>query len=334
MGEFQLIEKYFNRNVSVHNCSNIELGIGDDCALLNVAPDCSLAVSTDTFLEGTHFFKGTSPYAIGYKSLAVNISDLAAMGADPLGFTLALTLPDDNESFVAEFADGLFDIADRFKIPLIGGDTTKGPLSVTITVFGNVRKGHAIKRASARIGDAVCVSGLLGGAAYGVALRYGKESSDSHDAKEKAFKLLDYPNPRMDLVPFFHRYNVHSALDISDGFIGDLGHILDCSGVSCKIELCDFPVSDVLMHLSRQKQLDYALNGGDDYELCFTLAEDDYNEWIEASEKGLAPIIYRVGSINSNSSSETDRLKTGGIIFTEHGNRINHQTLRHSFSHF
>lgn len=334
MGEFQLIEKYFNRNVSINDCSSIELGIGDDCALLNVAPDSTLAVSTDTFLEGTHFFKGTSPFAVGYKSLAVNISDLAAMGAEPIGFTLALTLPDNNESYVTEFADGLFDIADRFKIPLIGGDTTKGPLSVTITVFGSVRRGQAVKRSSARIGDAVCVSGHLGGAAYGVALRYGKETSVCHDTEEKAFRLLDYPNPRMDLVPFFRRYHVHSALDISDGFMGDLGHILDCSGVSCKIELCDFPVSDVLMHLSRQKQLDYALNGGDDYELCFTLAEEDYNEWSDAAGRGLAPIIYRVGSINSNSSSETDRLKTGGIIFTEHGNRINPQTLRHSFSHF
>lgn len=330
MGEFDLIRKYFSRDDGMH--AGIELGIGDDCALISVPSDHVLAVSTDTFLEGTHFFKGTAPHAIGYKALAVNISDLAAMGASPVGFTLALTLPDGDEAFVSEFAEGLFEMADRFGIPLVGGDTTRGPLSVTVTVMGKIQRGRAIKRSAANHGDAVCVSGPLGGAAYGVSLRYGMNKAPVTEQADKAFRLLDYPNPRMDLVPFLHKYHVHSALDISDGFVGDLGHILEASDKYCEVELDGFPVSEALNHLTPEERLNFALNGGDDYELCFTLSEADYSDWIRAADAGTAPRIFRVGTIVSERlSCEIPETRT---LFTRNGKIADWDVEGTSFSHF
>lgn len=209
MNEFEIIKKYFNTSTASNNNSDVILGIGDDCALLHIEPQYNIAVSTDTFLEGTHFFKGTEPKAIGYKSLAVNISDLAAMGATPVAFTLALTIPECNEDFLTKFAEGLFLLANKNHIQLIGGDTTRGPLSITITVFGKIEQGKEIRRSGAKDGDVVCVSGPLGGAAYAVALRYGNEKMpEDKNIIKKACSLLDYPNPRTDLIPWLHKFHV------------------------------------------------------------------------------------------------------------------------------
>ena len=334
MGEFELIRKYFTLHSNEVNLEQncVQLGIGDDCALINIPYGDVLAVSTDTFLEGTHFFKDTNPFAIGFKSLAVNLSDLAAMGAEPVAFTLALTLPDSNEDFIAEFSRGLFTIADRFRISLVGGDTTRGPLSVTITVMGKTPCNGAIRRSGARDNDVICVSGALGGAAYGVALRYDKSKIHGNPDSAKAFNLLDYPNPRMDLVPFMHKYRVNSALDISDGFLGDLKHILDSSEKSAEIDIKDIPISEALHNLPADEQLNYALNGGDDYEICFTLSEKDYLLWQDDYKSGKAPKIYRVGTIKELSDNRIS--KGNRVTFTENGKAVSRHIDRNSFSHF
>ena len=265
MNEFDLIKKYFS---SFSAGFNIEEGIGDDCALVNIPKGETLAISTDTLVENIHFFKDVDPYSLGFKSLAVNISDLAAMGAKPLGFTLALTLPDINENFLEKFSKGLLDLAKIENIPLIGGDTTKGPLSITITVLGSVDKLKAFKRKNAQENDNIYVSGFLGGASLGVAIRYKKESVDKK-SQERAFKRLDYPIARTQIVDYLKNNNISCALDLSDGLISDLNHILNLSDKYALININDLPFDSALESLPIDKKLKYALSGGEDYELCF-----------------------------------------------------------------
>ena len=321
MNEFEIIKKYFDVCTDSNNNSDVLLGIGDDCALLHIEPQYNMAVSTDTFLEGTHFFKGTEPKAIGYKSLAVNISDLAAMGATPVAFTLALTIPECNEDFLTKFAEGLFLLANKNHIQLIGGDTTRGPLSITITVFGKVEQGKEIRRSGAKDGDVVCVSGPLGGAAYAVALRYGNE------------KMPEDKNI------------IKKALDISDGLLGDLNHILESSNSSAIINCDDIPVSPSLAILSAEKQLNYAINGGDDYELCFTLSEKEFLKWEKESLYEKAPNIYKIGTIRNIINNDTNIKENNNnitIITNNNSNFIklssdkvlNLNSFRCSFTHF
>jgi thiamine-monophosphate kinase len=302
MGEFELIRRYFQRQSnSVHGGyvnhatepSNQErglaerlsteqlaserfqvtLGIGDDCALFsahhsNYEPLLT-AVSTDLFIEGRHFFVGTAPYDIGYKALAVNLSDLAAMGAKPQGFTLALSLPDANEGFLSELSRGLFELADRYECPLIGGDTTKGPLSLCITVFGSIPSKYPLRRDGAQEGDDVWVSGFLGAPAWLVAQRYVGQSVSSQDA---AVQRLDRPEPRVPLGLAL-RGIAHSALDLSDGLIGDAAHIARASGQQIVIELEALPLDQASLgfrHQTLAARQRFALAGGDDYELLFT----------------------------------------------------------------
>ena len=345
MNEFEIIKKYFDVNTASNNNSDVLLGIGDDCALLHLDPQYNMAISTDTFLEGTHFFKGTDPKAVGYKSLAVNISDLAAMGATPVAFTLALTIPEYNEKFLTEFAKGLFKLANSNHIQLIGGDTTRGPLSITITVFGKTEQEKEIRRSGARDGDIICVSGPLGGAAYAVALRYGNEKMpEDKNIIQKACSLLDYPNPRTDLLPWLHKFHASAALDISDGLLGDLNHILECSNCCASINCDDIPLSTSLALLSPEKQLNYAINGGDDYELCFTLPEHEFISWQENYLKGKAPEIYRIGTIKNNLNDNDINASTSINRKIIHHNRHlllqssimsqNLNNIKESFSHF
>ena len=243
MNEFALIRQYFERQPAPLPAGHpqsllplpastgpaaeslVKLGIGDDCALLDpVPPGQQLAISTDMLVAGRHFFEGTDPAAIGHKALAVNLSDLAAMGARPVGFTLALALPTADASWLQGFADGLFGLAARAACPLIGGDTTRGPLNISITVLGQVPARHALRRDGARVGDAIWVSGPLGAAALAVARR-----SQGQPVPDAAARRLDWPEPR--LTAGLGLAGVASAaMDISDGLAGDLGHLLTASG--------------------------------------------------------------------------------------------------------
>lgn len=264
MHEFDLIEKYFMRPHAQNK--NLILGIGDDCALLDIPAGYELAVTTDTLVAGVHFPLNTSPFDIGYKALAVNLSDLAAMGAQPAYVTLALTLPEIKEEWLSELMRGFFSLADEFNIALIGGDTTRGPLSITVQAFGLVPKGRAIRRSGAKAGDLIMVTGPLGLAAWGLAQLKKGQAVDP-----QALAKLNRPYPRVH-ESLALRDHIHAMIDISDGLAADLGHILKASGCGARIELEKLPLSiSMTEQLSQEESWQYALSGGDDYELCFTL---------------------------------------------------------------
>ncbi len=209
------------------------LGIGDDCALLQPSPGMQLAISTDMLVEGRHFFARADPYQLGHKCLAVNLSDLAAMGAQPLAYTLALALPEANPDWLAPFAQGMFALADQHGCSLIGGDTTKGPLNICITIFGELPPGQALRRAAAQAGDDLWVSGTLGDARLALAGYTGEISLDKATL-ETAAQRMHAPTPRVALGLAL-RGVAHAAIDISDGLIGDLGHILKASGAGATV---------------------------------------------------------------------------------------------------
>ncbi len=273
MDEFALIKKYFSHI----GAGQVELAIGDDCALLADEPQMCTAVSTDTLVAGVHFFSDCDPISLGYKSLAVNLSDLAAMGAIPSGFTLALTLPEVDEQFLNGFAQGLEQCASCYGIPLIGGDTTKGPLTITITVLGKVAKDKAMCRHLAKEEDLICVSGTLGGASYGVYAKY--QHLELTSDVQGVLKYLDYPTPRLDLSSQLVDMGVRCAIDLSDGLHGDLQHILNASAVDAIIDVDKLPINPHLQHLPLSEQLQFALTGGEDYQLCFTIDPHLYNTY-------------------------------------------------------
>lgn len=288
MGEFELIRRYFERGPA----RRVELGIGDDCALLAPAPGCRFAVSTDMLVAGRHFYDDVSPEALGHKTLAVNLSDLAAMGAEPRAFTLALALPSADETWLAAFARGLFALADRHGCELIGGDTTRGPLTLSVTVFGDLPAGVALRRDRAEPGDDVWVSGELGAAAWAVRERdAGRRLSDTHAATVR----LERPEPRVALGMSL-RHLARAAIDLSDGLIGDLGHVTERSRVGAEIVWPDVPVSGELRGKPDLVRQALALGGGDDYELLFTAAEENRSA-IEALGTRLGLPLARIGRI-------------------------------------
>ncbi|PTU31998.1 thiamine-phosphate kinase [Stenotrophobium rhamnosiphilum] len=270
MDEFSLIQKYFAQLTAP--AGDVLLGIGDDCALLQPPAGEVLAVTTDTLVSGRHFPVETAPYDIGWKSLAVNLSDLAAMGAQARWFTLALTLPEANQTWIQEFARGLSDLAAQSKVALVGGDTARGPLSITITAMGTVPAGAALKRNGAQIDDVVCVTGTLGDAA--LALRLLSESDLSTDLRAR----LDRPTPRL-AAGLALRDIAHAAIDLSDGLAGDLAHVLDASGVGAEIYSARLPSSlEFKKYVAPTDALALQLQGGDDYELCVCIAPEKFDE--------------------------------------------------------
>lgn len=270
-GEFELIARYFNRVTSSRR--DVEKGIGDDCALLNVAEKQTLAISTDTLVEGIHFLRDIHPADLGYKALAVNLSDLAAMGADPAWLTLAITLPEVDESWLKAFSDSLFELLDYYDMQLIGGDTTRGPRSLTLGIHGLVPVGRALKRSGARPGDWIYVTGTLGDSAAGLALLQHHIRIADPVACEALIKRHLRPMPRV-LQGQALRDLASSAIDISDGLMSDLGHILKASDCGARINLDALPLSPVLVdNIEMQQALRWALTGGEDYELCFTVPE-------------------------------------------------------------
>jgi thiamine-monophosphate kinase len=268
MDEFNLIEYFFNRNK--RNRADVIRGIGDDAALLMPPPEHCLVATIDTLLNKKHFLQNTPPKTLGHKALAVNLSDLAAMGAEPAWILLALTLPTADETWLAEFSKGFFTLLRRFKCQLVGGDLTCGPLSITIQALGFVPERKALLRDNAKIGDHIYVTGTLGDA--GLALAYlQKKISLNLNAAQKKILLdrLNCPEPRI-AMGLALRDIANSAIDISDGLAADLEHILTASQVGGIIYLDRLPFSHCLAKLPRKKAWQFALNAGDDYELCFT----------------------------------------------------------------
>jgi len=298
MGEFELIDRFFRRTPE---CRGVALGVGDDCALLAPQPGMQLAVSTDLLLEGRHFFPDVDPQRLGHKSLAVNLSDLAACGARPLAFTLALSLPHADEGWLAPFARGLLALADEHGCALVGGDTTRGPLAICITVFGEVPAGQALLRSGARAGDDLYVSGTLGDAR--LALEVLRGSMQVAPAVFAAARdRLETPTPRVALGQAL-RGLATSAIDLSDGLVGDLGHVLRQSAVGASI---DVTAALALFSAGRgpakvvpdDQQLAWVLAGGDDYELAFT-APPSRRADIEAASASTGTPVARIGSIEA-----------------------------------
>ncbi|MBA0181163.1 thiamine-phosphate kinase [Pectobacterium carotovorum] len=270
-GEFDLIARYFNRVRSSRR--DVELGIGDDCALLTVADKQMLAVSTDTLVSGIHFLPDIDPADLGYKSLAVNLSDLAAMGADPAWLSLAITLPKSNSQWLSAYSDSLFELLDYYGMQLVGGDTTRGPLSLTLTIHGLVPAGRALTRRGARIGDWIYVTGSLGDSAAGLAILQNTLHVDDEETRQRLIQRHLRPQLRI-LQGQALRDLASSAIDLSDGLISDLQHILKASECGARINLDAIPQSDWLRGCVDEEQaLRWALSGGEDYELCFTVPE-------------------------------------------------------------
>ena len=274
MGEFDLIKRYFSRK-SLQN--EVILSVGDDCAITSIPSGYQLAITTDTLVEGTHFLPSISPADLAYKSVAVNLSDLAAMGATPTWISLALTLPEIKEAWLAEFSQSLFAILDRYGVSLIGGDTTKGPLSITLTAQGFLPENQGLFRHQAKVGDWIFVSGFLGDSAAGLDLLLQNRKIENESDRYFIQRHL-HPTPRVELGLALRAFSC-CALDISDGLLADLEHILERSQVGAEIYLENLPLSHHLCTQYEQTQAEkFALTGGEDYELCFTVSEEKRKE--------------------------------------------------------
>ena len=308
MGEFDLIRRYFARPTHLAAQASVVVGIGDDCAILQPTPGMQLAVSSDMLVEGRHFLSTVNPAHLGHKALAVNLSDLAACGARPLGFTLALSLPHADEAWLAGFAQGLFALADAHGCALVGGDTTRGPLNICITVFGEVPPGQALLRSGAKVGDALWVSGTLGDARLALEVFRGTvplAMGFSAEAFAAARARLEQPTPRVALGQAL-RGIATSAIDLSDGLLGDLGHVLKASQVGARIDtsialklIAKYPDNRLPEATFYAKNnLKWVLAGGDDYELAFTAPAERHKAVLAAAAQSATPVTC-IGKIEA-----------------------------------
>lgn len=284
--EFEIIERYFKKKMK-----QTALGVGDDAAMIHVRNNYQLAISSDMLIENIHFLKNTNPSHLGWKSLAVNLSDIAAMGAIPKWATLSISLPKINHAWLKKFSKGFFKCADKFGIDLIGGDTTKGPLSISITIMGESKKDEALLRSGAKINDDIWVTGQLGLASMGLANLQGQLKLPPR-IKMKCIRALEIPTPKTFLGSYLSRY-ANSCIDISDGLIQDLRHILKASKVGASLLLNDIPC-EKFIHTSKQYQ--FVLNGGDDYELLFTAAKKNRPFIKKIAKKTNTPVTM-IGNI-------------------------------------
>lgn len=281
MAEFSIIDTYFNRQ----HGSSVDLGVGDDSAVLTPRPQQQLVICADTLVAGRHFPLDTDPHAIGWKSVAVNLSDIAAMGATPHSILLALSLPQIDHDWLKAFSQGLYDCCDQFGVRLIGGDTTQSPhLTLSVTALGWIDTGQAITRAGAQPGDYICVSGTVGDAAFGL-------KHPGHALQQR----LDYPTPRCELGQQLKGL-ASSMIDVSDGLAQDLGHILKASKVGATLDLDLLPLSDTLRHLPDTQRWQYALAGGDDYELCFSISPQHFEQLLQ---QPLNVRVTKIGQIHA-----------------------------------
>lgn len=331
MGEFDVIERYFKRPAR-----KAALGVGDDCALIMPTPGMQLAISSDMLVEGRHFLSTVHPSHLGHKALAVNLSDLAASGAEPLAFTLALALPRVDEAWLAGFSEGLFRLADAHGCELIGGDTTQGPLNICITVLGEVPPGDALLRHNAQVGDDIYISGTVGDARLALEVFRGTQNLDAN-AFEQVRARMEQPTPRVQLGLEL-RAIANAAIDVSDGLLGDLGHILKRSNVGAEIntdwlqtagsfsgslnEHTHAGISPWLAALPFNKRLEFVLSGGDDYELCFT-APVNQRELVHAAAWESDTPVTRIGRITETS---------GLVVLDPQGQPITRRFA--SFDHF
>ncbi|WP_353142260.1 thiamine-phosphate kinase [Acinetobacter pragensis] len=304
MAEFSLIDTYFNRK----NTHSVDLGVGDDSALLTPPPHQQLVICADTSVAGRHFPLNTDPHAIGWKSVAVNLSDIAAMGAKPHSILLALSLPQIDHAWLKGFSQGLYDCCDQFGVSLIGGDTTQSPhLTITVTALGWIESGKAVTRSGAMPDDLICVSGTVGDAAYGL-------QHLGHPLQ----KRLDYPTPRCQLGQQLKGL-ASSMIDISDGLAQDLGHILDASSVGAILQLENIPLCPEVAKLEQEKKWQTALAGGDDYELCFTISPNNYQLLMQQK---LDVNLTIIGQITQNL----------GLTYFQNG--VNCSIPFHGYQHF
>lgn len=307
MGEFELIRRFFTRPVPT-DATPVVMGIGDDCALLQPTPGMHMAISSDMLVSGRHFFPDVDPRSLGHKALAVNLSDLAACGARPLAFTLALALPAADAAWLEPFSQGLFALAEGYGCPLIGGDTTQGPLNICITVFGEVPPGQALLRSGARSGDDIYVSGTLGDARLALEALLGRVQLPA-DVLMQTRQRLEQPSPRVALGLAL-RGIASACADVSDGLLGDLGHILERSGVGATLSTADAtdliaarayfsglaaPLGTTPPPLTA---LQCVLGGGDDYELVFTAAPSQ-RAAVEAAARASNTPVTRIGQIDA-----------------------------------
>jgi thiamine-monophosphate kinase len=308
--EFELIRRYFSRPAP-----SAVLGVGDDCALVRPKPGMTLAVTTDMLLEGTHFHAGTDARRLGHKSLAVNLSDLAAMGADPRWGLLSLALPAADESWLAAFADGFYSLAARYGVDLVGGDTTRGPLAISVTLIGEVPAELALRRDGALAGDDIWVSGATGEAALALAALSGRTAlADAH--RTRCLARLEAPEPRVDLGGRL-RGIARSAIDVSDGLLADLGHILERSGAGAEVWYDALPRAPAIAACGDAALVRECLTGGgDDYELLFTVPPNRRDEiQVVSADLGLA--LTRIGSIVPGEARAVLRDAQGNAIAVE-----------------
>lgn len=288
--EFGLIARFFSRPVS-----STRLGVGDDAALMDVSPGQTLVVSTDLLVAGRHFFPDVDPWRLGVKSAAVNLSDMAAMGANPRWATLGIALPEPpDDDWLGRFSDGFHDTLRRYGTDWVGGDTTAGPLTIAVTVMGEVPPLQALTRSGARVGDDLWVSGTVGGAALGLQCRQGRWTLSEEDRRHCEDRL-DMPEPRVSLGRAL-RGLAHAAIDVSDGLLADLGHILALSGVGAEVLWDAVPLASALRSIPVDARQALALAGGDDYELCFT-APAVLSQRIREAAASAGVSVTRIGRI-------------------------------------
>jgi thiamine-monophosphate kinase len=332
LGEFDLIERFFKTGADLLRTKvdqGIALGIGDDCALIKPPANEEIAITSDMLVEGRHFFAGADPTLLARKALAVNLSDLAAMGAKPLGFTLAIALPAIDEAWLEAFSKGLFDTAKEYSCPLIGGDTTAGPLTISITAFGSTPVGKAIRRSGAKANDDIWVSGMVGDARLALAaLRH--EITLPNEDLQQIEQRMHQPTPRVELGLYL-RDTASAALDVSDGLLGDLRHILKQSAVDARIALDKLPKSSILQKQASSIQNLFAACGGDDYELCFT-AHPSQQENIQKISKSLNLPLTLIGKIlpKKDNQARVYLLDASGAILSD----AQAAPFLNSFDHF
>jgi len=297
-GEFNLIKKYF---FSPSNRKEVLLGIGDDCAIVSVPEDKQLAITTDTLVDGVHFPSNTLPEDIACKAIAVNLSDLAAMGAEPAWLTLALSLPRVDESWIKSFSDSFSMAAEKYNVQLIGGDTTQGPLSITVQAMGFVEPDNIMRRDGARPGDVIYVSGTLGDAAAGLRILQQGQAIDAK--KAWLVNRLNRPQARVELGLKASAY-CKCAIDISDGLAADLGHVLEASNCGATVNIDSIPLSHQLVEYSvNRNEVDWemVLSGGDDYELCLVVSPENENRLMQTASDISLPLT-RVGVIEEHNA--------------------------------